>query len=246
MPEPNLDLLHELRQLTPVQIEPEMLALRSTKCRLSGEGVLIQKYFVRFDAHRLAWKTKPDGKRVIVGDSHNKKASMIGGRDKYAEYALRHALEEVGWNARWVDRYKRQIWKGVDTGQSRTDDPLPALVEHIRRAKSTLCYQADYWTALAGCWDVVAWRGDQLLFVEAKRQDGPGEARRLGVKRCSGDSINDEQRAWLAAARVVPAFPAPVFAVVEWEKACPSCRTRICFVPEEPHLCPYCRQALPN
>lgn len=246
--EVTIDLVDDLRQLSPVQIEPEVLTLRSRQYLLSREAVPVRKYFVRFDAYRLrlASQTKPGRRPVIVGDTHNKQASMLGGRDKYAEYALRRILEEAGWESRWVDRYQRQIWRGVDTPQSTTDAPLPALVERIRRTKSTLCNQHDYWKSLSGCWDVVAWRGDQLLFVEAKRQGGLGEVRQPGLKRCSDDPINDEQKAWLAAARMLKALPAPVFAIVEWEKTCPSCQSRICFVPEDPCRCPYCRQELPN
>jgi hypothetical protein len=54
----------------------------------------------------------------------------------------------------------------------------------------------------AECWDVFAWRGDEILFIEAKR-----------LRR---DRMRVSQHNWLAAA-VGIGVPIDAFAVAEWD-----------------------------
>jgi hypothetical protein len=53
-----------------------------------------------------------------------------------------------------------------------------------------------------GCWDLFLWRGDAVLFLEAKRR--------------KKDRIQSSQAAWLEAA-LAEGLCASDFAVVEWD-----------------------------
>ena len=53
-----------------------------------------------------------------------------------------------------------------------------------------------------GCWDVFAWRRDEVVFAEAKRMEK--------------DRIRESQRAWLDAALEV-GIPLSAFLIVEWK-----------------------------
>jgi hypothetical protein len=58
---------------------------------------------------------------------------------------------------------------------------------------------------MSGCFDVFCWKGNQFIFIEAKRS---GRAR-----------IRDTQRAWLQAAIRKCRLPCDSFLVVEWSLA---------------------------
>ena len=53
-----------------------------------------------------------------------------------------------------------------------------------------------------GCWDVVVWKGDTMLFLELKRQ--------------KKDNIQNTQVEWLSAA-LASGLTADNFALVEWD-----------------------------
>jgi hypothetical protein len=133
------------------------------------------------------------------------------GQPAFAETAIRDLLEAQGWDGRWV------TWSGgrpaFRTGPRDGDKaPLPAKqqarFEHLwqdcKARLQELHAMGLSKDAGGGCWDVLAWKGSSLLFVEAKQQS---ESWR--------DAIRDSQRMWLEVA-LRRGFGTDSFVVLEW------------------------------
>lgn len=105
-----------------------------------------------------------------------KAALDLDGKPVFAEVVILELFRRVGWNGAWIDSYGRRLWAGM--GQravlpSREHD----LLEAIRARAGTS----------GGCFDVLAYRDNQVMFAEAKRR--------------GRDRIRLSQRRWLQAAR---------------------------------------------
>ena len=215
------EVCKELQSISAVSVPPERVFLPEA---LGGQGqtvVSVPKCFVAFDARRA----DPNQ------DTHDKKSSMIGGLDKYAEYAVLRALQESGWQGRWIDNWKGpKFWKSLgELERTLPVGPAKVLFDEIcsynpgrNRGRS--------W----GCWDIFAWRDDSMLFVECKRR--------------KKDRLNDNQRGWLAAGlrmqQELRHLPPASFWIVEWQKRCPFCHNVI-----EDGLvdtCAQCKRDLPG
>jgi hypothetical protein len=130
----------------------------------------------------------------------NKPAILLDGERTWAEFALVRLLERAGWEGRWIKNWTggQEFCLDVD----RTS-PLPAV------AATTFTRIHRQAAALrgAGAWDVFAWNGLDVLFIESKQHR-------------SSDSLNPNQRAWLEAALEV-GVSSSRFAVVEYDAGRP-------------------------
>jgi hypothetical protein len=88
----------------------------------------------------------------------------------FAELAIQRLAEAEGWDARWVctfaakaegPRYLKS-WRD-DSLDHQKNVPLDAERE-VLLAKIAKQNHNSY----SGCWDVLAWKGDRTLFIEAK------------------------------------------------------------------------------
>lgn len=129
----------------------------------------------------------------------------FGGRPVFAELCLYELVRLSGWQARWVEPYGAPA-KAPRLLTAWADDQLTAqhhepiaepwvasLLQRIANANGG---------TYAGCWDIVGWHQDQVVFAELKR-------RRL-------DRIRSTQLDWLEAALQL-GLQSENFLLVEWD-----------------------------
>ena len=127
----------------------------------------------------------------------------------FAELAVWALLATVGWETRWVETYGvgpeplyLTEWQDAPLAAQNTV-PIAAFAVRTRLAANAAANAAAIAKVnYAGCWDVLAWDGPHLLFVE--------------VKRTGRDQLQPTQAAWLEAAfRCGPTTQN--FPLVEWD-----------------------------
>ena len=137
----------------------------------------------------------------------NKPLIDFGGRPVFAELCVYELARLSGWQARWVETYGAgavtphhfTTWADAGlAGQQHDPIPDPAVQDLLLRIA-----QANGDT-YAGCWDVVCWNGEAMVFAELKRH--------------KKDRIRATQPRWLEAALQVGLEPAN-FLLVEWDLA---------------------------
>ena len=131
----------------------------------------------------------------IPEDTYGGKALIdCEGAASFAELVTLRLLENEGWEGVWVDTYRnkfRRGYWGVPTVATLPPD-RSLIMERIHSHRGS---------GRSGTWDIFAWRGDDILFVECKRA---GE-----------DAIRPSQITWLAAA-LADGHPNDTFLIVEW------------------------------
>jgi hypothetical protein len=140
---------------------------------------------------RPTFESWPAGKSRPLDTKGGKPLLCVDDQPCFGELAILRAFEADGWQARWIDNYplpptfRTSYWdtEWNKLSRDRANSPLPA---DIRRVYDGICAEAGDPKG-AGAWDVIAWRGSEMAFVEAKK---------LG----SSDRIKPGQLAWLEAA----------------------------------------------
>ena len=130
--------------------------------------------------------TGPSGKPLVRGSD---------GTASVAEIEIVKRLRSDGWQSAWIDSGGAASWMQRWTTRSV---PLPPYVAtQLTRLRAAA-------QPYGRPWDVVAWRGDEIVFVEAmhRRKDRPTR----------------NQAAWLDAA-VRTRTPGLSFGVVQWDIA---------------------------
>jgi hypothetical protein len=149
----------------------------------SGETITIGKHSILFDA----WSGAP------IHDAYGGKTVVnIDGQPLFAELAILHLLQDDGFDGVWVDTYRNRFRRSM--AQARCT--LPVWVQERFDAILTLNGKRG------GCWDVLAWKNNQIVFVESKRK--------------RKDRIHPNQRRWLAAA-LKAGIDADCFSICEWD-----------------------------
>lgn len=144
----------------------------------------------------------------FVDDFGKKSAALVelDGEHLFAELAVLRLLEKEGWAGRWVNTYsgRGEVWKyltdwrDVPRGEQTTRPIKESEPRQLLASIAALNKPARY----AGCWDTVAWRGDDYVFLECKRtapkykdlvskaqEDWLRSALFLGDRRLSVDSF---------------------------------------------------------
>lgn len=151
----------------------------------SGKKIPIGKYFFKFKP----WKGEP-----IKNSYGNKAVIDWKGKPVFAELAVLQLFQENGWDGVWVDSYRRNFRVGlpniVDPVQLPADKKK--LIDSIKEKTG----------AIGGCWDVFAWKGSRILFMELKRQ--------------KKDRLQNSQSKWLSAS-MKTGFKPRNFAIIEWD-----------------------------
>jgi hypothetical protein len=130
-----------------------------------------------------------------IDDTYGGKMVLdLEGEPLFAELVILRLLDREGWTGVWVDSYRRRFRTALSTRvpPASLSDPIAVIYETIERASGRR------W----GCWDVLAWRGAEVRFVEAKR-----------TRR---DRVRPSQLRWLDAALGF-GIPLDAFLLVEWE-----------------------------
>ncbi|MBI2473986.1 hypothetical protein HYV70_05545 [Candidatus Uhrbacteria bacterium] len=143
---------------------------------------------------------------------HGAKPNSFGGKPFidfdgvpiFAELAIARTFQQLGYTAYWVETYARGNkppmflldWQNRPyKEQTNCDIDEPWILE-----KLTVIAQQNHNT-YDGCWDVLAWKGEELLFIESKRN--------------KKDSVRSSQNNWLQAALQTGLKPKN-FLIVQW------------------------------
>ena len=176
---------------------PSLLRPNTTEAITSnGHVVVIPKVELRF----RRWEGT-----LLNNTFGNKPLIDFGGRPVFAELCLYELLLLSGWQARWVETYgagamtPNHFTRWTDVGLAKQQhepiqDPMVLdLLAKIAQANGN---------TFAGCWDVVGWQGETVLFAE--------------LKRYKKDRLRPTQPRWLEAGLQVGMQPAN-FLLVEWD-----------------------------
>ena len=164
--------------LQPYKVDGELFSLSS------GASVLIQKYCLTF----IPWKGAP------IPNTYNGKAVIDwNGESLFAELAVLRLFQSHGWEGVWVDSYRRKYRIGLPdvAGPVELPEKQKQLIESIR-AKAGRS---------GGCWDVFVWKGEEVMFIELKRQ--------------KKDVIQESQKVWLEKS-IDFKLVAENFVFIEW------------------------------
>lgn len=178
---------------------PSLLRPNATEALTSnGRVISVPKVELRF----RRWEGTP-----LTNTFGNKPLIDFGGQPVFAELCIYELMRLSGWQARWVETYAAGAMKPnhftqwVDAGpglagqqhEPITDPTMLSLLHRIAQANGN---------TYAGCWDVVAWQGETILFAE--------------LKSSKKDRIRPTQPRWLKAGLQEGLQPAN-FLLVEWD-----------------------------
>ena len=138
----------------------------------------------------IVWQgTTPEAFRAIP----NKPALQFDGHPVWAEFTLLRLLERHGWKGAWVKNWGgRAFWSDV------------LEITELPPSAEKLFYRIDKRAGTgAGCWDILASRGDDVFFLESKQR--------------GRDEIRLSQRVWLENA-LGEGVPLSSFMIAEWER----------------------------
>jgi hypothetical protein len=111
----------------------------------------------------------------------------------FAELALIPVLKQRGFdNAVWVDSYRRCFRDAMPPAKCGVPEHVREVYERIAAVNGNR----------AGCWDVMAWNGDGVSFVECKRK--------------GKDRMTASEWKWLDSA-LKAGLRLENFAICEWE-----------------------------
>jgi hypothetical protein len=151
---------------------------------LSGEKVQIPKCNLIFKE----WNGEP------IQDTYNHKAVIdFEGDPLFAELAILRMLEKAGWNGVWADSYRNKFRTALPEKSEPVSLPL-AQAKFINSIKQKTGKRG-------GCWDVFAWKGGDIKFVESKRS--------------MKDALRENQILWLETCLEMGIAP-DSFLLVEW------------------------------
>ena len=111
------------------------------------------------------------------------------GKGPFAELALLGLLEKEDREGVWVYRARKftDTWHPVLGPVPRTvPEEVLDLYRRVSARCEALCRRYSVRSGGGGCWDILAWKGNEILFAKAKRRNK--------------DSLQDSQCGWLEAA----------------------------------------------
>lgn len=163
---------------------------------LTGTDIEIPKCLTKFKA----WRGEPvketfGGKSIVCVDN----------KPMFAELAIVQYFIKSGWQSRWIETYARDKqdplfllqWKD-DRFKNQENSPIKD--KKILEILSDITSRNN--NSYSGCWDVIAWKGDNIIFAESKR-----------LKR---DKIRQTQNNWLSAG-LRYGLKTDNFLIVQWE-----------------------------
>lgn len=123
----------------------------------------------------------------------------------FVELAILSEFVKAGWNARWIETYGKSKSNPIylstwidDIYSKQTNHPIEDN-EIIKLLTNISCINKN---SYAGCWDILSWKEEKILFTEAKRN--------------KKDRIRITQNKWLAAALEF-GIKVDDFLIVQWE-----------------------------
>jgi hypothetical protein len=146
------------------------------------------------------WKGEPvketfGGKPIVSMDN----------KPMFAELAIMNHFKKSGWSSRWIETYGKAYnqpiflsdWKDDkyknQVHDSISDKNISGVLAGVAKMNNS---------SYSGCWDVIGWQKDRIIFAESKR-----------IKK---DSIRKTQTNWLIAG-LKSGLKTNNFLVVQWD-----------------------------
>lgn len=154
-----------MMQLVGSQNENQVLAATSFEEITLPSGQKVQIPERRFVFKK--WTGQP-----IKETFGNKALIDVDGKPMFAELAIVNLFIKSGWQARWIETYATgdknpkflSRWKD-DKYKNQILDPIADDIVTDRLKNIAALNGGSY----SGCWDVLGWRGDKIIFAESKR-----------------------------------------------------------------------------
>ena len=130
---------------------------------------------------------------------------LVDGRPQFAEVAILRAFQAAGWQGRWLETYGNGkmtpgLWNAWHPDGPRAQEQLPIGDAWVNERLQAIA--AGNGNSFSGCWDVVAWKNERLVFAESKKR--------------KKDAMRGTQLRWLETA-LRCGCALEDFLVVEWE-----------------------------
>lgn len=163
---------------------------------IEGKKYQIPKSNISFEK----WTNKP------IGNTFGGKTLLnVDNKPSFAELAIVSLFVKEGWEARWICTYGRgkqnplflKEWK--DDNLKNQENSLIKEVWVMDLLNEVTSLNGNFFS---GCWDVVAWKDNKIVFAESKRR--------------KKDSIRQTQINWLQAG-LKSGLTEENFRVVQWD-----------------------------
>jgi hypothetical protein len=132
-----------------------------------------------------------------------KQLLLVNDRPQFAEVAILRAFQAEGWQGRWLETYpfrkNPRHWNAWHPDGPRAQEHLPITEAWVNERLQAIATENG--NTFSGCWDVVAWKDDRLVFAESKKQ--------------KKDRMRGTQLRWLEAA-LRCGCAVDDFLIVEW------------------------------
>ena len=142
---------------------PDLLRPNSSESiAFEGDNISIPKISRRY----RAWTGDPHEYDMRKGQAIN-----FDGQPKFAELVTVKLAELSGWDARWVQTYgtpQADPHLLIDWQNDRVSNQqhAPIADAYVRNQLNNIVQENG---GYSGCWDVVLWRQQTILFIECKR-----------------------------------------------------------------------------
>ena len=136
-----------------------------------------------------------------------KPALDLSGSPSFAEIVILRKFLRAGWSGRWVETYAAPPMRPRFLTEWSVNGLKSSVTQPITEMRVTTLLDAIAHAnghTYAGCWDVVAWDDDSVVFA--------------GAKRKGKDQLKATQLRWIAAA-LEHGFLEEAFLVVEWSSS---------------------------
>lgn len=164
--------------------------------QIEGHTAEIPKAIIQFNA----WNGK-----IVENTFSGKPVLNLNDNPVFAELAIMHIFKEDGWDARWIETYGKPKLRPIhltewmdEPYKNQEHNPIDnKLIQFLLNAIAK-----NNNNSFAGCWDVVAWKNDQIIFAESKCR--------------KKDFIKTTQNKWLKSAFEI-GLSEENFLLIEWK-----------------------------
>jgi hypothetical protein len=179
------------------------IAYPETLIPIEKEPISIDEYI--FEIPKCIIKFEKYNGEEVTDTFGGKPIISLNGRPVFAELVIMNYFIADGWNSRWVETYGKgkmnpMLLSKWEEGNYKSQEHNPITNDYILDILK--CISSLNGNSFYGCWDVLAWKGDKIIFAESKR-----------TKK---DSIRDTQINWLKAAFQF-GLNTDNFLMVEWD-----------------------------
>lgn len=113
------------------------------------------------------------GDRNNIHTFGGKDLLLVDGTAQFAEVAILRAFQAAGWQGRWLETYGNGkltpgLWNAWHPDGPRAQVNVPIEEAWVNERMKAIAVANG--NSFSGCWDVVAWKGERLVFAESKKQ----------------------------------------------------------------------------